>query len=328
MPNTYTVPLVYTAESNETLIAKRVIRVLDCSTDVIENNSCLLWNVSRCPNDKDYCNPFIVGDKIYQQFVHPLDYYQYLFLEVINVATGLPIGVGVYTTEAGEDANGRNYLNVIVDTSTFENIPCFYTKITGFKSNEFKICMRTDDNAEVFESCVADLITQGKTETEAILICLPSICPDTLQEIYSEPYCVIECEQESLLIEGYFPKHDCNGNYYAPFVGSPTTNSFIQQIRIMGEVNPTDNNVEVIFVNKTVRKSAQNYISHQLRGHEKVPYYVIQKIANIFASKKVTIDGTEYNGTIKLSKNNEQGKMWVIDESITTTCGEVDFSCE
>lgn len=328
MASTYTVPLVYTAESNNTLIAKRVIRVLNCSADLIENNSCMLWNVDHCPNDKDYCNPFIVGDKIYQQFVHPLDYYQYLFLQVINVSTGLPIE-GVATTEIGEDSNGRKYLNVIIDTSTgFENVSCFYTKITAFKQNEFKICMRIGDNAEDFESCVSDLMAQDYTEEEAIIICLPNICPDALQEIYSEPYCVIECGQESLLIEGYFPRHDCNGNYYAPFVDAPTTNSFIQQIRILGEVNPTDNNVEVTFVNKTVRKSAQNYITHHLRGHEKVPYYVIQKIANIFASKKTTIDGVEYNGTLKLSKNNELGKMWIIDENITTTCGEVDFSCE
>ena len=70
---TYNVPLTITAESNETLIAKKVIRVIDCGTDTENTNLCAMWNNTRCSNDSLYCNPFIKGDKIYFQYKYSKD---------------------------------------------------------------------------------------------------------------------------------------------------------------------------------------------------------------------------------------------------------------
>lgn len=321
----YTVPLPSTAETNETLIAKKVIRVLDCSSSLDTNSSCLSWNYNHCQGDKEYCNPFILGDKIYQQFFGPPDKYTTILIQVFDASTHeeIVLDYPYLTIENGLDANGIEFKNIIIDTTKFDGIDCFYTRIKGFNCT-----FETPEEIAAYEACVEDLIAQGKTESESIDSCLESLCENATIDIsYSDPYCKIECGQESLLIEGFYPAYDCHGNYYGEFTKDQPINSYKIQIRIMGEVSPTDNNVEVTFINNTKRKTAQNFVTHNLRGHEKVPYYVIQKIANIFASQKVYIDGIEYLNGIKISKNNEQGKMWIIDENITTTCGEVDFSC-
>jgi hypothetical protein len=327
MVYTYIVSLPSVAQDNKTLIAKKVIRVLDCSSNLPINESCYSWNYNHCPGDNDYCNPFIVGDKIYQQFFGPQGKYTVILVQVYNAATNEEI-VGDYpflTIENGVDANLVGFKNIIIDTDKFDDIDCFYTRIKAYVCNS----LQNPVILEEFEACVADLIASGKTQTQAYEICLDGLCEDaTIDIAYSEPYCKIECEQDSILIEGYYPKYDCNGNFYGEFSSTQKTNSYKTQIRILGEVGPVDNNIEVTFINTTKRKTAQNFVTHNIRGHEKMPYYVIQKIANIFASQKVYVDGVEYLNGIKISKNNEQGKMWILDENITTTCGEVDFSCD
>ncbi len=323
---TYIVPLPSVQESNETLIAKTVIRVLDCSSNLIVNESCYSWNYNHCPGDKEYCNPFIAGDKIYKQFYGPQGKYSTILVQVFNSANNeeIILDYPFLTIEDGIDANLIAYKNIIIDTIDFDNIDCFYLRIKAY------MCIIEEvEDINDFEACVEDLMEQGKTETQAIESCLDGFCDSASIDLaYSEPYCKIECEQESLLIEGYYPKYDCNGNYYGAFSEAQPVNSYKTQIRILGEINPVDNNIEVTFINNNKRKSAQNFVTHNIRGHEKFPYYVIQKIANIFASRKVFVDEVEYINSIKISKNNEQGKMWILDENITTTCGNVDFSCE
>lgn len=320
---TFIQPLPSVAESNETLIAKKTIRVLDCASSLSESTACSNWNNSHCPQDNDYCNPFIPGDKIYFQYFSGRGVTLAL-MTIYNAATHEEIVTDYpyLTTEEGADENQVQYINYIIDTAQFENIDCFYAKIKIYT------CKMTLADIIEFDTCVNDLIEQGKTENQAIEICMDGICDESkIQTSFSDPYCQIFCEQESLLIEGEFPKKDCNGHFYGSFTSGSETNSFKAQIRILGEVIPVDENIETTFITANKKKTTEIITTHKLKGHEKVPYYVIEKLKNIFASKKMTIDENEYNGSVKLSKNTDLGKMWIIEENLTTTCGVTDFSC-
>lgn len=318
----FTYDLATTPESNETLIAKTVIRVLDCSNNISANELCNLWNFSHCPSDKDYCQPFVVGDKIYKQFFNPRKYYSYSFIHIIDAATGTDAVVysTPYSIEQGYDKNDNLFTNLIIDTNKLPNTTCFYFKIVGFKCR-----FKEPSEITAFNDCVKDLKDLGYTTLQAQEICLTDMCSESMDVIYSEPYCKVTC-QNTILVEGYYPNYDCNGNFYGKFTSGSTTNSFKPQIRIAGEVTPNQFDVEEVLINKK-RKSAKLLETFLFRS-KKLPYYMVQRLANIFASKTVTIDGVEYNGAVNLTKNLEDGEMWAIQTTLTQECDEINFTCD
>lgn len=318
---TYTWPLTLTPETNNSFIGKNTIQVLNCQLNVNSNELCNLWNFSHCPSDTDYCQPFVKGDIIYKQFFNPRGYFTYSFLHIVNIATGEDVvtALNPLTTEAGYDKNDNLFTNIIIDTEKLDDIECFYFYVRAF-SCKFK---EPADLSE-FNDCVSDLQEQGYTLQEARESCLIDLCPGSMTNLYSEPYCIVKC-QNTILIEGEYNNYDCNGNFYGTFTSGSSTNSFKSQMRIVGEVAPTQFDIEEVVVNKS-RKSTKRLQSFLLRS-KKLPYYMVERLANIFASKSVTIDGSVYQGTTNLSKNLEDGEMWVISTTLTQEC-ENDFTCD
>lgn len=318
----YTYPLISEAESNDTLIATTVIRVLDCNNSVQSNSLCGLWNFSRCPADKDYCQPFVSGDVVYKQIHAPKNYYQYSFIHIYDADSGAEITntTDLLTTETGFDSNDTIYSNFIINTDKLVGVKCFYFKYVGFTC-KFK---EPSDIAD-FNTCVNDLIASGKNTQEAREICLTSMCPNNMDVMYSEPYCEARC-QDTLLIEGHYTKYDCNGNYYAPFIAAPTTNSYVSQMRIYGVVEPSEFLIEEVIVNTTKKSSKQIKIVNLLS--KPLPFYVVEQLATIFNSQYVKVDGITYEGHTNLSKNNEEGLMWIIKTPLRISCDDINFTCE
>lgn len=326
---TYNVPLVYTAESNETLIAKKVIRVLGCSTDIVEQDFCTLWNFTRCPGDSDYCNPFVLGDKIYMQYnmgIQPTPYMINIVVpQLFNIATNTEIicDPACITVEYGNDANEVKYANVTIDTTNFDNIKCFYMKVSHFK------CNLNEEGFVNFFNCINETMETGKTIQQAQLICADEYCDPTI--FYSEPYCKEECA-DTILLEGSYPNYDCGGAFYGTFVedkflGVTTVNTHKLQIRILGEVAPSQFDVEETTYRNNERKSAKLIRSYTLMSKQ-IPFYVVEQIANIFASSALIIDDVQYSKAITIPKGIEDGKMWAIRTTIQRSCDEINFSCD
>jgi hypothetical protein len=317
----YIYPLPSVAETNDTLIGKTLIRVLDCSTNIKTNELCGLWNFNKCPSDREYCQPFVEGDIIYNQFFTPKNYYHYTFLHIIDVSTGEDIvtAINPLTTEVGVDKNNNKFLNIMIDTSKLDNIECIYFKFIGYTC-EFKGTELTEFNA-----CVAALVAEGKTTSQAREICLTSFCPDGQEIFYSEPYCKVKC-QNTILVKGYYPNYDCNGNFYGTFTSGSTTNSFIPQVRLFGTIEPTQFDIEETLIGSK-RKSSKLLETFLLRT-KRIPYYVAQQLSNIFASKTITVEGVDYTKAINLAKNNDEGSMWIISSTLVKECSEINFTCD
>lgn len=317
----YTYPLPSVAETNDTLIGKLLIRVLDCDTNIEQNELCGLWNFNKCPVDSDYCQPFVKGDVIYRQFFTPNNYYHYSFLHIVDVTTGLDIVTvqNPLTSETGLDKNNNKFLNLMIDTSKLDNIECFYFKFSGYTC-EFKGIELTEFNA-----CVAALVAEGKTTSQAREICLGSFCPDGEETFYSEPFCKVKC-QNTILVEGEYPNYDCYGNFYGTFKSGSATNSYKTQVRLFGSIESTQFDVEEVIINKK-RKSAKKMETFLFRT-KRIPYYVAQQLSNIFASKTITVDGVEYQRSINIAKNNDEGSMWIVSTTLVQECDEIDFTCD
>lgn len=310
------------AESNETLIAKKVIRVLDCNTNIDVNELCGLWNFNKCPTDKSYCQPFNEGDIIYKQFFTPPGYYFKSFLHIIDSATGIKIpNAGTFTTtETGTDLKGNIYGNLIIDTSLMGSVTCFYISFTGFTCQ-----MKDPADLSDFNTCVADLVSDGYSTKEAQEICLDNMCPDSKEVYYSEPYCLNKC-RPSILIEGFYPGYDCNGNFYGKFASGSLTNSYKSQFRAYGIVEPANFNIEETLVGNK-RKSTKKLTAFLLMM-KPVPFYVAEQLANIFASQKVYVDSVEYLRAASIAKDNEEGSMWIIKSTLLQECNEINFTCD
>lgn len=306
------------AESNDTLITKKVIRVLNCNSNIFDEDACSLWHYTKCDADKDYCNPYIQGDVIYiQKYLSDVERHEIgFFAEVFDSATDTLITTTGLSYEKGTDSDGVGYCNFILDTSDiYAN--CFYIKIQLFN------CKLSKDETISYNSCVEDLVGDGMTEDEAKLICLANYCDPVI--IYSEPYCLAPC-QNTILLEGIYPGHDCYGNYYGLFTGN-VTNSYKNQIRVFASIESQNFSIEEVTTNGTKRVSSKLSENFLFRNTFGIPYYVANKIATIFAAKYTYADSILYTNTNSVEKNNDESNMWLLSTTMVRECGDVDFSC-
>lgn len=311
----YNVAVVYTPEDNESYAKKREYLFKNC--DNISDVDCTkLWSYQKCTNDEDYQNPFVDGDIIFIQFPYDASKYKKIIVEIVNSATQQNVDPsGIVTFEYGDDPKGTNYVNIFINTAAI-NFDCFF-----FNTYFFACVPNPGDYATCYNAKIAALIPPYKAELE----CYQELCTGNIFTITSEPFRKVKCE-ETILIHGYYPKYDCNGNYYAPFVTNPPTNSFIPQVRVMGEVVWVGDKVEETVVNRE-RIKARRIDTWKMRTL-KIPPYVVQMIAQCFNSQKLFIGVNQYKGHLSLDKNFDEGKMWIIDTDLFTECDEIDFTCD
>ncbi len=311
----YVVPITYSPEDDETYINKKSVMSLEC-TPVPENDLNSLWNCTRCGNDDNYCTPVEDADIIYHQFMindpEVLLYAIFVYDGNGNIVESAA-ATNVYTVQDKE--NGNNYLNINVDVSLLST-KCFYLAVYGFK------CVI--DGAAV-ATCTEDRMAAfGESYSQASFTCLTEACEE-YNTYFTDMYCKQDC-QDTLLIEGEYPLYDCEGNFYGiPYLGN-TSQQHKLKFRVPAEIEITDYSFEETIVNNKKTKAKQ--IENWLFRTQKIPPYVVAQIAKAFNSRTFTIDGVAYTNANNLTKNFEEGRMWIIQETLQKECDEINFTCE
>lgn len=318
----YIVPVVYVAENNNSYVNKASILSKDCSGFSNPNEGCEGWNFNRCPNDDNYCQPFVKGDKIYLQYLLDITKYFYISSAFINSATGEEFSTtGAVTIQTGIDALKNNFINLVIDTghAAFADVSCWY-----FKAKLFKCSFRQgSEGAEEYADCLAAKIGDGMTAEEAEAACYEELCED-FDFVTTEPFCEIPCDN-TVLVEGQYKDYDCNGNFYGTFTNN-TASIFKLAFRVRGSVEPEGFDFSKTDVNNRTVKSQQT--ERFTFYTKKIPYYVVRQLAAAFNSKLLTVDSIEYKRAAKLNKNFEEGRMWIIKETFYRDCDEINFTCE
>lgn len=316
----YNETVVYTPENNETYAAKRSYKIRPCQNTLIPNNQADLWCNNLCSQDEEYCNPFVKGDKIYFQYFSDNSTLWKVLPKIYDTNTGLIIpSVAYITTQSGTDANGNAYLNLVIDTLNLP-IDCFYLSVYLFAC---------EVNPVQYTTCYNDAIAGGATPEEAEFDCSVYLCGEGVSQIISEPYCARPCEK-TLLLEGIYPAYDCNGKYYGQLsVGSPPSiqaSIYKAQIRIPAELNKQAFSFTNTVVNGNKQSSKQKTVYQLLTPL--LPPYVAEQIAVCFNAKQVFVNGMEFDSGPDLTKNNDEGQMWLINAKLTSDCQEINFTCE
>lgn len=290
---TYNVPMTLIREDNNSDSTKISLIVKDCGGFGSTGEECAGYNFNRCPNDDAYCQPFISGDLIYGQIRYDSRNYELGTAQWINSVTGANFyTAAAVTNQTGRDDLNNNYLNYKIDTSNavFDSVTCWYIKIQ-------LTYIGSGSGADTF--------------------------------ITSEPYCPVRCEIPTLLIQGFYPSgYDCNGNFYGGVFnlsGAKVASFFQPILRIYGVLESDGYDFEKTDVNSRTVKSKQT--ERFLLLSKKLPYYVVQQIAACGNSQKLTIDGVQYTGLSKISKNFDEGSMWILRENVVLVCDEINFTC-
>lgn len=287
----FIVPGGYDWQDNGSYIGKQTILIKDCS--IFDNPNNIFdnpnngYNCNKCPNDDAYCQPFIKGDILYFQFLIDKTIYSNQSFQLINSITGLPI-TGIDSATTQGVIDRITYYTIQIDTTTIQET-CFYLKLTLDKGGNTLIAAE-------------DFIT-------------------------SEPFCSVNCNEQTLLIEGEYIKYDCEHNYYG--IGTGTINGkppYKASFRVRGTVEPQGFQIEKTNngINTVKSKQKERFTLFT----EKIPYYVAKQIEICFNSKQLTIDGIDYTGEAKLDKNFEEGSEWIIKEDIFIECPEINFGCD
>lgn len=318
-PNTlqafvYTQPIVYSPTDNETYINKISIKALQCSP-LPQNDLSSLWNCTRCGNDDNYATPVEAGDIIYQQLIvndPSVTLYAIFVFDTNNNIIESSVATNIYQVQ--DVLDGNNYLNINVNADGI-NSDCFYFGVYGFKCviDAAAISICTTERMKVF----------GESYSLASYTCLLGACND-YDIYYTDMYSKQKCGN-TLLIEGSYPAYDCDGNFYGvPYNQDPSTQHKLQ-IRVPGTIDISDYTINETILNKKKVKSQQ--MTAYLLQTQKIPPYVIEQMAKIFNSQLTTIDGITYEKAVKLTKNFDEGRMWIVSETLVKNCDEINFLC-
>lgn len=315
---TYTIDTRGSQQSGKSYTGKRVFQIKQCENTLIQNNLSELWNENLCGQDEAYCQPWVAGDKIYYQFTNDRDESFSKIVKLINKETSEIISTPfAVTTEQGIDENGTTYLNVIIDTTNID-ICCFYLRVSLF------YC---EPDPALLTACIDTGVGLGKSLDQATYDCMVEFCnEENIVEIFSEPFCKVICE-DTLLIQGTYPKYDCDGGYHGAFDDDYNPlNSYTLSVRVMGEINQENFQILETIVNDD--KTASKLTSTYRLMTPKIPPYVARQIANCFNAQVLTIDGIEYKRGVAVEKNNDQGNMWIINSQLLRICDDINFTCD
>lgn len=213
----YIVPIAYVLEDNETYVAKRSFFIKDCSvwgTNQPEN--CSIWSSEKCSTDPEYCQPYVVGDKIYLQFPLNPNSYSVGTPHLIDITTGDVVPGSFFTLQSGMDDVKTHYLNIVVNTSEIAS--------AGVKCWQVQL-----------ELHLADV-------------------GPPVGFSYTEPWCEVKCGKKTVMIEGTYTKYDCANFFYGVFSNGQQS-LFKRQVRVYGEVVSNGFNFSEVLTGKTVTKS-------------------------------------------------------------------------
>ena len=149
---------------------------------------------------------------------------------------------------------------------------------------------------------------------------------------YSEPFVKNTCNDQSVLIEGFYTPGaiDDFGYYYGdPVTTFGTAFKYSNAYRIRGQVQKIGDEIEKAFVNNVTKPTqSQRCENYALRLYP-APEYAATKIANNMNGKQIILNETPgFEITKGISKNKESGNYWIVDTELQI-CGKInDFSCD
>lgn len=320
----YDVPVVYTPEDNDTRITKKVYTFKNCGQWGLDDG-CSGWNFNKCPNDDDYCQPYVVGDKLYMQYLIPATWTGFAAIQMIDNNGEVVAHGASMVTQIGKDAEGLRYVNIIIDTALLPGVTCFYFKLTFWDCKQF-----VTPNAN-FAACVALRLIAGDTLAEAIIHCGNLACDSDNQKIvYSEPYCEVRCDEPTVLIEGEYSKYDCENYYYGELINlvnlSAIVNQYLLKFRVRGFLELDDYETTETEVNGVVTKVSQK--KKFTFYTDKVPPFVAEQLARAAGSKQFIMDDVDYDRPANITKDFDQGLSWIPKLVLTKKCDDIDLTCE
>jgi hypothetical protein len=315
----YIIPIIYTPQSNETFINKRVYIFEECDRlNQIDKNN--LWNFNLCPQDNCYCQLYVKGDKIYLQYKSTDPTITHVISQLLDNETDTVIDIGsAVTTQQGIDANKTNFFNIVIDTTDFAytSLNCFYVRLSIYRCTPDEV---------LFAACIATKIGEGKTATEADYECWEQFCAANQKtSAITEPFCPANDCNKTILITGDYTKYDCNGNFYGTFADG-SKSIYKAQLRIYGEVFKNNYTFEETLVNR--HRSRSRMIEKYTVLSNPVPPYIADQMAVCWNSKTLKIDSISYIKATELSKNFDEGNMWIIKTELNRECNEIDFTCD
>lgn len=287
----YIEPVSYTLQDNNSYAYKRDFLFKSCDFQTLNPSACSAWISEKCDSDREYCQPFVSGDIIYNQIPYNPFSFNTFEISLLNIVTGeepdLPSDT--ITTQEYYNASLDYFLNFNIDTSKVD-FSCFQIKLKlGF--------------------------SDGKHDP-------------VFQVSYSEPYCKIKCEQKSILVEGTYPSIDCNGHFYGVFVGG--YQSIYKSIfRIYGEVIKVGFDFEQV-QSVTPRQpytTKGRTISRYRLYTSKIPPYVSEQLAQCFGAQFLFIDGEQYLKPSRMNKDFDEGASWIPLVDLVKECDQIDFTC-
>ena len=276
---------------NKSYTVKTTLIARDCSTDTVP--TCEQWDGTLCPNDECYTQPFEVGDKLYLQYHFNPFIYKGALYYLVNCATGVAtqstsLPEGVFTVQNGATPDRKRHTNIVIDTSLLgDEWECFYLRIDLY-------------------DCVSP----------------PDEC-DMIGQHCSEPWCRVQCDQKTLLLEGSYTKYDCFGRFYGTF-NNGNQSIFRAQVRIPAELIKDTYTFEEKLVGKT--RNQKNLKTQFTLMSRKLPPYVAEELAATFGGMVTYIDGEAYTGALKLEKAFDEGTMWIIKTTVLQECDN-SFLC-
>lgn len=314
--------------NNATCVSSNSYTITDCppiKTSCIPMDLTCIWigepedsyNCNRCATDMEFCVPYVEGDKIMLQSQLP---------DLVSATSTNPTAGWVGDTFPAAfraqllDVDG-NIISFDVTTFTSNNMAAYTTAEGGFNYQILEIdtlAIKNTYGLTCWSIRVNSFESDGVTEN---------------RDIYTELFCEVQCDDDTVLVKGEFDSLDCCGNYYGEparggeaYVGTDRL-FFDNSMRYYGRVRLDSGIVEKTTFNDRVTDSTIRTIFELQLDRPIAPFMFNIFTKMQYGAKVVVVDSIEYiaAGTI----DNRLGRvtsMFLFDAELQLKC-EKDFNC-
>ena len=261
------------------------------------------WNCERCPNDREYMQPYIKGETIFMQ-----THFTMLLMENNDFITNYYGGAWFVDIC---DLDG----NVIMDHTS--NNFCFNTG-TGAD-------IYINDNGQyVFRYSQWFNILTGVITDDHFIIRLGRQYSFDAYPVYywSEPFRPVRCNEDTVVFEARYPYVDNDDNFYSMptylhWGGQPV---YINRYRVPGKMEIDQYIIEKSMIQSRVTQSKKSPV--WIVRTTAVPEYVAEIIARVMAGQDIklyqyndvnlVIDAIPVEGTTAVDKDFDEGSSWYV----------------
>tara|TARA_R100001244_G_scaffold42747_1_gene38543 strand:+ start:6135 stop:7175 length:1041 start_codon:yes stop_codon:yes gene_type:complete len=325
-------------------VIKAPATILDCTGDgcalAVVNNGLYLcdcedsWNCHLCGNDMPFNNTFNYGDSLFFHF-QQIDLLNIIENDFAYPSRGWDTGTPLCTARIFPCCGEPPIAGIITDYAS--NYMIGMAKKTKYDGSQENFAYQ---NIELDSSLIVDAL-DGLGLPPCFVIIFrfyTDVSGLNFYELCTEPFEMNNCNKSTVKIESSYPsnKRDCNGYYYGtPFQRDDDTLWYLGNsplayrniYRFEGEIEKISESYT-----KEVIKNTLNPVKSQLCSTYRVasyplPPYAMNIVANVFNGSPIWINDKVYQIISEISKNNETGRMWLMDTEVQSCCNEIDLSC-